>query len=550
MRKDRAAVVASVCAGLVGATAACSAVLGIADFTAGDGGTAAGRDATTGHDSGQMGDDGPASNDDGGIHLTCADEDGGAGAVGCPCNAQATEIGCNGYAQMGRLVCTNGVWTAGTACSAGSNCDTRPGNGLGTCATIDPNCMSAQPNEYVCVGSAVIQCGPDLVSETPSTTCSNACVDGGCTGVCTPGATQCVGNGVQTCSALGQWSTASACSELCTDGGCTTFPSCHGTGGNPPGPGADTSCGPGSSEEGGATNDCCSSYEVPGDTTFYRSFDNISGGLYTSMANPANISNFRLDGYEVTVGRFRNFVSAVTATNGWLPATGSGIQSFLNGGSGLAAVGTDAESSEPGWLASWTSNIATSAGTWNSNFSSCNGANWTDTPTTNEHRPINCITWYEAYAFCIWDGGFLPSEAEWNLAAGGGSDQREYPWPDSAGPADASPPDISCAFANYSPQGAAPCSATGTNDVGSESPDGDGKWGHSDLAGNVWEWNLDSFAAYLPCDNCANLGSSASRVTRGGSYSLVASALLASYRGNNTPATRDSSIGVRCARMP
>jgi formylglycine-generating enzyme required for sulfatase activity len=27
-----------------------------------------------------------------------------------------------------------------------------------------------------------------------------------------------------------------------------------------------------------------------------------------------------------------------------------------------------------------------------------------------------------------WDGGFLPSEAEWESAASGGSEQRAYPW--------------------------------------------------------------------------------------------------------------------------
>ena len=38
------------------------------------------------------------------------------------------------------------------------------------------------------------------------------------------------------------------------------------------------------------------------------------------------------------------------------------------------------------------------------------------------------MNWFESYAFCIWDGGFLASEAEWNYAAAGGSEQRYYPW--------------------------------------------------------------------------------------------------------------------------
>jgi sulfatase modifying factor 1 len=385
-----------------------------------------------------------------------------------------------------------------------------------------------------------MQCGPDLVSEAPVTTCSNqACVNGACAGVCIPGATACSANAVQTCAADGSWQTTAACAESCSDGGCTTFPSCQGGGA-----GAGTDCGPRSSGDGKATNDCCLSYEVGGGGNFYRSYDGVSPGD-TNKNSPVTVSGFRFDAYEITVGRLRKFVSA--AVGGWRPAPGSGKHSHLNGGSGLAGVGTDAASSEPGWIAAWSSSLATTLGAWNSNLA-CDAvaATWTSGAAANERRPANCITWYEAYAFCIWDGGFLPSEAEWNFAASGGTDQRVYPWsvPPAAAPVD-------CSHANFTPLGMPACSSTGPNDVGSESMTGDGKFGQSDLSGNVGEWNLDSFAAYVyPCNDCANVSPGGTRVARGGSFALSAAALLTSYRGNFTPTTRDASVGARCARVP
>lgn len=83
----------------------------------------------------------------------------------------------------------------------------------------------------------------------------------------------------------------------------------------------------------------------------------------------------------------------------------------MNGGLGLVGVGADgAVDYEPGWLASDNSFIAPT-----DDHLLCDGTTgwntWTPSAGTQENVPITCVTWQEAYAFCIWDGGFLPSQA-------------------------------------------------------------------------------------------------------------------------------------------
>ncbi len=292
--------------------------------------------------------------------------------------------------------------------------------------------------------------------------------------------------------------------------------------------------GHGLSDCGPDAESCCATLLVPGGT-FYRGYDGVTS---TDQGFPATVSSFQLDRFEVTVGRFRQFVSAVL--QGWTPAPGSGKHAHLDGGAGLNG-GT-----EPGWDPSWTGNLATTASGWTTNLS-CNATyqTWSLSPGF-ETKPINCITWYEAYAFCIWDGGFLPSEAEWNYAASGGSEQRVYPW--------SNPPTSSscdCSYANYDPN-SVPCATTGLTAVGALSPKGDGKWGHADLAGNVWEFVLDWYAPYaVQCTDCADLSGTGSRADRGGGAgSTFASRLLTSFRSGSAPGYRLYDIGVRCARPP
>ncbi len=254
------------------------------------------------------------------------------------------------------------------------------------------------------------------------------------------------------------------------------------------------------------------------------------------------MSDFSLDKYEVTVGRFRAFVAASVA--GFRPLAGAGKHASLPKG------GLD-DGKEQGWDAAWNAKLGATEAAWATNLACVpSTATWTDAAGSSDDRPINCVTWYEAYAFCIWDGGFLPTEAEWNYAASGGAEQRLYPWSAAFPPGSRT---LDCDHADYSESWpSSTCVHAGATKVGAESPVGDGKWGQADLAGNVFEWNLDSYASEYAamCDDCADLSDAQLKVIRGGSFDGASVCLLNSLRETSVPDGRSDGIGLRCARSP
>ena len=296
--------------------------------------------------------------------------------------------------------------------------------------------------------------------------------------------------------------------------------------------------GPGMTDCGSGRESCCTSLAVTGGT-YNRTYRNNGGGP-TGQNDPATVSAYLLDKYLVTVGRYRQFASAWSG--GWRPSAGSGKHGYLKSG-GLTNT---AGGSETGWDASWnnTTNVnPTTASLTRGSFCDSTHATWTASPTGgHENLPINCVNWYESYAFCIWDGGFLPSEAEWEYAAAGGAEQRQYPW-GTAAPGTTNQYAIYGSFYTGNPTGLAPV-GTATN--------GAGLWGHLDLAGEVWEWNLDWRQNYVnPCTDCVNLTPASFRLVRGDNFGGSVANLVPTVRGGDVaPEGRDSNFGVRCARAP
>lgn len=152
-----------------------------------------------------------------------------------------------------------------------------------------------------------------------------------------------------------------------------------------------------------------------------------------------------------------------------------------------------------------------------------------------EYHPVAFVSWYGADAYAKFYGKRLPTEAEWEYAARGGNESKDYTYSGSD--------DISY-VANYSRRNLGE-----SVPVGSYVPN---ELGLYDMTGNVWEWCSDYYSetSYITSryENPEFVSDTDLKVIRGGGFTAKPDKCEPTFRSYDIPETMHKAYGFRCVR--
>ena len=163
---------------------------------------------------------------------------------------------------------------------------------------------------------------------------------------------------------------------------------------------------------------------------------------------------------------------------------------------------------------------------------------WEDSKWNRADYPVTGISWYEAKAYATYAGKELPTEAQWEYAAKGDSDNL-YPWGNAEATLDK---------ANFAPGCMANLDREPT--LANRYKENVSPFGCLDMAGNFFEWCLDNASDNYNWDDTYNdpcyIDNSQIKIARGGSGLHDEDYMRCSARDSYLATIRDNLFTVRC----